>query len=47
MMWESHSRPFQREVPMLLGRISEKTRMRMVMAALMIPNQYSPERVVA
>ena len=44
---ESQRRSFQWDVPMVLGTISENTRMRMVMTADMIPNQWSPVRRVA
>ena len=47
MMEESHRRFFQCEVPMVLGTISEKTRMSSVMMALITPNQWSPLRRVA
>ena len=40
-------RDFQRVVPMVLGMISEKTRMRMVITALTRPNQPEPNTTVA
>ena len=44
---ESQRRSFQCDVPMVLGTISENTRIRMVIMADIIPNQWSPVRRVA
>ena len=40
-------RDFHRVAPMVLGIISEKTRMRMVIMALTRPNQREPKRIFA
>ncbi len=40
-------RDFQREVPMVLGIISENTRISMVVNALTSPNHWEPNRIVA